>query len=150
METAMKDQKSELKFEQLILAAVRTTDNTPIYVDTQGFDAVSIYLQLGVGGITFDATNKIEFKLYEANAANGSDATPVAEADIIGAPDDAEATGIIRSLVAAHAAADDYWFGYRGSKRYVGLLADFSGTHGAGTAMAAAAVLGHPRNSPTA
>ena len=45
--------------------------------------------------------------------------------------------GIVRALTAAHAAATVQKLGYVGSKRYVKLLADFSGTHGTGTPIAA-------------
>ena len=52
--------------------------------------------------------------------------------------------GIVKSLVAAHATADVTRFGYRGGKRYLKLLADFSGTHGTGTPIAAVVAKGNP------
>jgi len=144
----MREITSQLKFVPLIAAAARATDNTQLWVDRQGYNSMSIEISIGVGGITFDATNKIEFKLYESDDSGGSGATLVAEADLIGVTGSA-ATGIVRSLIAAHAAGAVYQYGYCGAKRYVGLLADFSGTHGTATPMAANAVLGDPRNSPT-
>jgi hypothetical protein len=59
-------------------------------------------------------------------------------------------TGIIKSLIAAHAAAGAYRFGYKGGKRYIRLTADFSGTHGTGTPIAASALLMHGYSQPEA
>ena len=49
-------------------------------------------------------------------------------------------SGIVRALTAAHAAATVQKIGYKGGKRYIKLLADFSGTHGTGTPIAAEVV----------
>jgi hypothetical protein len=40
--------------------------------------------------------------------------------------------------------------GYNGKKRYLKLLADFSGTHGTGTPMSAVAILANPKTKPVA
>lgn len=140
----MRDMASQIKCETLITPAVRTTDSTAVWVDTRGFDSCTIQLILGAGGITFDATDKIEFELYESDD-NGSTSNLVPLADILG--ETGPTAGIVRALTAAQA-ADTYMYGYIGSKRYVALVANFSGTHATGTAMAATAILGHPRNSP--
>ncbi|MGI9159862.1 MAG: hypothetical protein ACR2K1_08935 [Saprospiraceae bacterium] len=144
----MREQVSQLKAVPLIAAAARTTDSTRLWVDRSGYEAVSILLEIGAGGITFDTTNKVEFVLYESDASDGTGATAVAEADLMGVTGSG-ATGIVKSLIAAHATGAAYMYGYRGAKRYIGLLADFSGTHGVATPMAASAILGKPRNSPT-
>lgn len=140
----MKDMASQLKCETLITPAVRTTDNTVIWVDTRGYDSKTVQLILGAGGITFDDSNKIDFELYESDD-NGSTSNLVPLADILG--DTGASAGIIRSLTVAQA-ADTYMYAYIGSKRYLGLSSNFTGTHGTGTAMAATVILGHPRNSP--
>jgi len=57
-------------------------------------------------------------------------------------------SGIIKSLTSAHAAADVYRFGYVGNKRYLKLLADFSGTHGSGTPIAAMVLKGDGFSNP--
>lgn len=144
----MREQLSQLKVTPLIGAVAANADNTRIWVDRANYEALSILLSIGIGGITFDSTNKVEFKLYESDASDGTGATLVAEADLIGASG-AGSTGILKSLVAAHAAAASYLYGYRGNKRYIGLLADFSGTHGTATPISATAIMGKPRNSPT-
>jgi hypothetical protein len=122
--------------------ATLAADNTPAAIDLLGYGAALLLLAIGVGGITFSGTNKIEFKLtHSDDDVTYSDVT---DADVV---KDAYCpatitTGIIRSLVAAHAAATVQKLGYVGGKRYIKLLADFSGTHGTGTPMSAVAVRG--------
>jgi hypothetical protein len=58
--------------------------------------------------------------------------------------------GIVKSLIAAHAAADTTEVGYIGGKRYLKVLADFSGTHGTGHADRGGARQGSPADEITA
>ncbi len=127
-----------------IAPAVLDADNTPAAIDLSNFDAAIIVLQVGVGGITFTTTNKVEFKLTHSD--DDSTYTAVAQEDIKGVT--VATGGIIKSLVAAHAAASLTKVGYHGGKKYLKLLADFGGTHSTGTAMSAVAILGSPRIGP--
>lgn len=124
----------------LIPASVLSADNTPASVDLLGFREATILLHVGVGGITFSGTNKIEFVLTHSD--DDSTYSNVTSDDLILdslAP--ASITGgIVRALIAAHAAATIQKIGYIGGKRYLKLLADFSGTHGTGTPIAAQVV----------
>lgn len=120
--------------------AVIAADNTPAAIDLRDYQAATLMLHIGVGGITFSGTNKIEFVLTHSD----DDATysNVTDDDLV---KDALApatitNGIVRALTAAHAAPTLQKLGYVGGKRYVKLLADFSGTHGTGTAIAATVV----------
>lgn len=142
----MKDIHSDFTRTLAIGAAVLAADNTPPAVDLRGYDAAEILLDIGIGGITFSGTNKIEFKLTHSD----DDVTyaDVTTADMLGVT--VAAGGIIKSLVAAHAAAAVYRYGYKGGRRYLKLLADFSGTHGTGTPIAASVLLGCGHNSPQA
>lgn len=142
----MKDIHSDFTRTLAIGAAVLAADNTPPAVDLRGYDAAEILLDIGIGGITFSGTNKIEFKLTHSD----DDVTyaDVTTADMLGVT--VAAGGIIKSLVAAHAAAAVYRYGYKGGRRYLKLLADFSGTHGTGTPIAASVLLGRGHNSPQA
>ena len=63
---------------------------------------------------------------------------------------DSVSNGIVKALIAAHAAADVTKIGYKGGKRYLKLLADFSGTHATGTPIDAIVVEGHARFAPVA
>lgn len=131
----MKDEYSEASPAVLIGAAALDADNTPAAVDLQGFMACNIEIAVGVGGITFTSTNKVEFTLTHSD--DNSTYTAVTDADMLGVTGITD--GIIKSLVAAHAAAAVYHYGYVGGKRYLKLLANFGGTHAAATPMAAVA-----------
>jgi hypothetical protein len=140
----MKDLHSGLFAATLIGAAVLAADNTPTPIDLQGYDGAEVVLSVGIGGITFSGTNKIEFKLeHSADGASWSDVT---DGDVLGVT--VASGGLIKSLVAAHAAAATYRFGYIGSKRHLRLTADFSGTHGTGTPISAVLMLGRANVQP--
>lgn len=143
----MKDLHSSVLAVQAIGAAVLAADNTPSAIDRQGYGSAEIVLQVGVGGITFSGTNKIEFKLTHSDDDVTYEA--VSAGDVLGADTVGEG-GIIKALKAAHAAEGVYRFGYKGGRRYLKLSADFSGTHGTGTPIAAVALLGHPEVAPVA
>lgn len=142
----MKDIHSDMTVVQAIGAAVLSADNTPAAIDLQGYNAAEIVLAIGVGGITFDATNKIEFKLTHSD--DDSTYVDVTDDDVLGVSSVTD--GIIKALTSAHGTAAAYRFGYRGDKRYLKLLADFSGTHGTGTPVAAMVIKGHGYNQPEA
>lgn len=143
----MKDMHSDLSVASAIDAATLTADSTPTAIDLRGYDAVEIVLAIGAGGITFTSSNKIEFKLTHSD----DDPTyePVTESDVLGV--EAIGTGgVIKALVAAHAQAGVYRCGYVGGKRYLKLLAAFSGTHGTGTPIAGVVIRGHGQINPQA
>ena len=142
----MKDLHSGITLASLIGAATLAADNTPAAVDLQGYQGALIALAVGIGGITFSGTNKIEFVLTHSD--DDSTYTNVTDADMLGVS--GISNGIIKSLTAAHAAPTVSRFGYKGGKRYLKLLADFSGTHGTGTPIAAMAILGAGDSNPQA
>lgn len=132
----------------LIAPAVYAADQASSAVDLRDHSNVELMIAIGVGGITFDATNKVEFKLTHSDVV-GSGYTAVAAKDVIlPAGFTLAAGGIVRSLVAAHAAATVFGFDYVGDKRFVILTADFSGTHATGTALSAHARLSRGRIVP--
>lgn len=144
MGTPVRDLHSNLSSILLIAPASPTSDTTPISVDNRGFGACMIMLYIGIGGITFTTSNKIEF-ILEHSTDNAS-WSPVANSDVMGVT--VATGGIVRSLTAAKAAADIQEMSYVGGLRYVRLTADFSGTHATGTPMFAAAIRGIPSLSP--
>lgn len=125
---------------------VYSADNTPGAVDLRGYAGAALAIQVGVGGISFSGTNKIEFVLTHSD--DGVTYTAVDAADVLGVT--VASGGKVLSLITAHAAADITKMSYIGGKRYVKLLADFSGTHGTGTPICAAWVLGRPERQPVA
>ncbi len=147
------DLKSKIKVVPIQVPAVMTADNTPAAINLGSdnvYKSLTILTHVGAGGITFDASNKIEFKLYHGDTSTFGAAALVGDEDVIMPYGETVSSGIIRSLIAEKAAADTevHAVGYRGKKQYVFLLIDFTGTHGTGTAIAASAILGNPMSGP--
>jgi hypothetical protein len=142
-----KDLVSDFSANVMIASATYSADATPVAIDMAGFEGCQILIEVGAGGITFSGTNKIEFVLTESD--DNSSYSNVAAGDVIHAPQ-AVSSGIVYSLTAAHASATVVRLGYKGTKRYLKLLADFSGTHGTGTPLSAVALLGAPVTGPVA
>ncbi|WP_454917314.1 hypothetical protein [Xanthobacter sediminis] len=129
-----------------IPSATYAADNTPAAVDLAGFQGAGVLIEVGVGGITFSGTNKIEFVLSHSD--DNTTYVPVASADVHGVT--VGAGGIVLALTAEHAAPTVHKVGYKGGKRYLKLLADFSGTHGTGTPLSALVVKAFPASAPVA
>jgi hypothetical protein len=147
----MRDLNSNVKSVPSIVAEALAADNTEVTVDLQGYDSAVVEITVGVGGITFDATNKVEFKLTESNDDSTYNAVDDDDVDLTNSNITTVGTGgIVYSLIAAHAAGTAVNIGYTGNKRYLQLLADFSGTHGVATPIAANIILGNPANGPVA
>lgn len=142
----MRDIASNLKVIQAIGPETLSADNTPIAVDRLGYETLMFAIGVGVGGITFSGTNKIEFVMTHSD--DDTTYANVTDGDVQGVT--GVTNGIVKSLKTAHAAADVTKIGYIGDKRYVKMLADFGGTHGTGTGISVAAVLGNARSLPVA
>lgn len=140
--TPERDSMSSLFAIAAIAAATLAADNTPDAIDLRDYHSATLLLNVGVGGITFSGTNKIEFVLTHSD--DGITYVPVTDDDLLkdGLAPATVANGIVRALTSAHAAATLQKLGYVGGKRFVKLLADFSGTHGTGTPVGALWVRG--------
>lgn len=138
------DMSQTLSADFIIPPATLAADNTPATFAMGNFDSLTVYIQVGVGGITFSGTNKIEFVMTHSD--DDVTFTNVAAADLVGV---ASVTGgIVRALVAAHAAPSATEIGYIGNKPFLRMLADFSGTHGTGTPISVLGVRGRPLRAP--
>jgi hypothetical protein len=149
----MKDIHNQITKRLMLGPASLSADNAPAAFDIQGFRGAALAIAVGIGGITFDGTNKIEFKLSHGDTSTVGSHVAVTDADVdillpTGAKGAVGAGGIVRSLVAAHAAPTVTKVGYRGNKRYLSLLADFSGTHGSPTPIAVMLDLGSAERAP--
>jgi len=140
----MRDPYNNLKVQIAIPAAVLSADNTPAAVDLGDARGAVVEISVGIGGITFSGSNKIEFVLTHSD--DNSTYTAVALADVVGPS--SVTSGIVRSLIAAHAAGSVTKVGYIGRKRYLKMLADFSGTHGAGTPISVNVITSELRTLP--
>jgi len=142
--TPNRDFFAGISLASLIAAAVLTANNTDAAVDMLDFQGATLNIAIGAGGINFTNANKIELVLTHSD--DGVTYIPVTDADVI---KDALApatitNGIVRSLTAAKAAADVQKLGYIGGKRFLQLVATFTGAHATGTPIAATLVLGLP------
>lgn len=129
----MRDLFNKLQAVSVIADATYAADNTPGTLNLAGFNSAMLAISVGVGGITFSTTNKIEFVLTHSN--DDTTYTAVAQSDVQGVT--VTGSGIVLSLIAAHAAQTVTRVGYIGNCQYLKLLADFSGTHGTGTPISA-------------
>jgi hypothetical protein len=129
----MRDLYNKLAAQSVIADATIAADNTPATINLAGFDSAMLAISVGVGGITFTTTNKIEFVLTHSN--DDTTYTAVAQSDVQGVT--VTGAGIVLSLTAIHAAQTVTRVGYIGNCQYLKLMADFSGTHGTGTPISA-------------
>lgn len=131
-----KDIVNSVKTTPALTPAAAITGNAAtngITIDTQGFEGAAIAV---TSGVITDGT--FALKLQEGDASNLSDAADVAAADYnagYGASFAATDDGVTKKL------------GYRGSKRYIRLVATQAGATSGGF-LTALAILGHPRNMP--
>lgn len=143
----MKDLVSVISPAIALAPATYSATASGTIVDRKGFESVTLDLMVGVGGITFDDDDSITFSLQDSD--DGSTFANVETDDLIGddAPDSVS-DGVILTLNSAHTAATVANIGYIGGKRYLQLVATFSGTHDTGTPIAAEMVLGNPEQFP--
>ncbi|MCS0501615.1 hypothetical protein [Ancylobacter mangrovi] len=125
---------------KVAIPPVVVTDNTAqvgSVIDVAGFDSLTFVI---LTGVLADADATFEVLVEEGDVANLSDATAVADRDLIGS----------EALASFTFAADGATrkVGYKGGKRFVRLTVTPSGNAG-NAPMAALAVLGHPKSAPT-
>lgn len=124
-----------------VISPVSVADNTPLVgqiIDRQGYDSLEYLIATGALG---DAAATFTVLLEEGDAADLSDASAVADVDLLGT-----------EALASFTQADDdkvFKLGYIGGKRYTRLTLTPSGNATAAL-ISAVAVLGHPALEPTA
>jgi hypothetical protein len=144
----MFDEASRLKVLDAFtpVAAQAADANGPI-IDCQGYEAVTILVDLGAEGWTLTTSNYVELTMNEGNDSGLSDAAVVPASEQIGAWE-TPASGIFKRIDAPAEAPAVYVIGLKPSKRYVRLTLDFTGTVTGGIPAAAVAVLSHARHQP--
>lgn len=137
-----RDLMNSIHIVPAITPAAARTDNTAIVsaiIDTLGYDSLTWAI---VAGTNTDANATFAVTMDHGDVSNLSDAASVPTASIVGAlaltgfqfDDDGEARKV----------------GYVGSKRYVRLTITPTGNDSGNIFVAAAAILGHPQQGPTA
>jgi len=133
-----------------VLATLDADANGPA-VDTQLYKSVTLGWYVGIGGITFTSTNRLDIVIQESD--DNSAWNEVVADDLIlpyGLTYGTAGSGIVKSYTAAKAAADTVYnlVGYRGKKRYCRLRLEFGGTHSSGTPIEIITLQGHPMHKP--
>ena len=139
----MQDLANNIKLMQSIAPAALDADANGTGVDTQGYENVAIVVDTGVEGITLSSTNKIEFELEHSD--DNSSWSDAESADVNGT---LGSGGLFLTLDDNAESPQISEIEYLGTKRYVRVVANFSGTHGTATPMSAFVILGKPRHAP--
>lgn len=139
----MQDLANNIKLMQSLAPAVRDADANGTGVDIQGYENVAIVVDSGIEGITLSGTNKIEFELEHSD--DDSTYVDASSADVNGT---LGANGLFLTLDDNAESPQISEIEYLGTKRYVRVVANFSGTHGTGTPISAFVILGKPRHAP--
>lgn len=136
---------SNLSVMQALLSQVVTADQDGDGIDTQGFDSVMFAVAVGNSGDTLAAGLNIQLEVEESD--DDTTYTDVADADlqswVAGAND-----GTFALIDAPTEDSAVFLTGYKGSKRYVRLVVNVTGTHTNGTPIGAVAILGHAHLTP--
>lgn len=142
---ALRDLYSSLGVQMAVEPQTFTADGNGDSIDTRGFDSVMLAMAVGASGDTLSSSVKIELELEESD--DDSTWTDVADADLLKA---VSGTNTGTFAVIDDPAEDDavYITGYRGSKRYVRVVVNLTGTHTNGTPIGGVAVLGHAHVTP--
>lgn len=114
------------------------TDTATAWLDTKNFEGALLIAHVGtITGV--DASNYVTPVLQESDTTAAADATAVAAADMIGAFTKIDATSE-DSVVQA--------VGYKGSKRYVRINFDWTGTAVTAALVGAVGIVGLGRTNP--
>lgn len=145
----MKDLKNLIAVSQSIETdlVAATVDANGTGVDLQGFESATILAAVGESNDTLSGSVKIELEVEESD--DDSTYTDVADADLIGYVDGTN-DGTFAVIDAATEDQRAYIAGYIGSKRYIRVVVNVTGTHTNGTPIGAFVIKSHSRQNPPA
>jgi hypothetical protein len=104
-----------------------STDVNGAIVDVSGFNDLFFVVNIGANGGTLNGSNKLDLKILHGDVADLSDGVAITETGLVGGFT-IEAGGIFATIDAGGEASATYKVAYTGSKRYVRLVADVTGT----------------------
>lgn len=140
----MRDLEARLDCAISLNAANRTADANGTGVDLRGYDGALVVAVVGAEGDTLSGSVNIAFELEESD--DDSTYTDVAAADILGGTGGANGQfALIDDNAEAPAV---HKVSYVGSKRYIRVVDNRTGTHTTGTPTAAIVVRGYPARQP--
>lgn len=140
----MKDMKNTHSVVASLAAANRTADANGTGVDLKGYEGALVVAIVGAEGDTLGASDLISLELEESD--DDSTYTDVAVADRLDAV--GGSSGQFALIDAAAEAPAVHVCSYIGSKRYIRVVDNRTGTHTNGTPTSAVVVRGHARHNP--
>lgn len=143
----MRDIHHNIKTVQTLDPAVTTAARAGAPVDRQGFEAVEHIVLFGASGDTLSSTLKTDVKVEASE--DGTNWSPVTDARLTSGVA-VTAAGIFATVDAAAKAQMAYRVGYVGNARYSRVSLVLTGTHAAGTPVAALALLNKANVKPVA
>tara|TARA_R100001440_G_C2516160_1_gene118430 strand:- start:1150 stop:1599 length:450 start_codon:yes stop_codon:yes gene_type:complete len=143
----MMDLANNLIAVQSLAPAVRTADANGTGVDLQGFEGAMAIFDIGAEGDTLSGSVKIDVKL-EHSDDDSSYSAVTSSSDVTDGSVDSN--GVWATFDDNTEAPAVVGIGYVGGKRYVRVVADFTGSHSNGTPVSAMIVKGFARHSENA
>ena len=143
----MKDLANNISIIQSIAPVVGSSDTNGTGVDLQFFESATAVVDTGVEGDTLSSSVKIDFKLEDSD----DNSTFTAVTSSLHVTDGSvDSNGIFLTLDANAETPQVTSIGYVGGKRYLRVVADFTGTHSNGTPIAATIIKGSARHNTDA
>jgi hypothetical protein len=141
----LRDLVSNLKKVSSLVPAVRNSDTNGAAIDTQGYGSAAVLVHFGDSADTLSGTNKIEVEMEHSD--DNSSWSDCADADL--------STSVVATntgtMALIDAPAEDQtaiMVGYKGSKRYIRPVLNFSGTHTTGIPCGAVGLLSDAQLAP--
>lgn len=143
----LRDLVSHIKLASTLLPANRTADANGVSVDCQGYHSAMAVAHIGAPGDTLSGSLKIEMELQHSD--DGTTFAACADADL-SAPVVGTNTGTFAVIDAGGKASQAYKVGYKGTKRYLRVVHNITGTHSVGTPTSALVELASAAQQPVA
>ena len=140
----MKDLRSNISVVQTIAPVAGAADADGATVDLQGYESCTFVINMGIEGITLSGSNKIEIELEESTD-NSTWTNVTASTSVIGATPNSD--GKVATFDDNAETPSVATVAYIGDKRYVRVIANFSGTHGTATPYSVTAIRGSARHN---
>jgi hypothetical protein len=138
---------SNVGYSLLMAPANKTADANSTGLDLQNCDDATLVFAVGAIGDTMTGSNKLELEVQESD--DNSTFTAVADTDLTKVVTGATNTGTVASFTSGTTGQNAvYMTGYKGNKRYVRGVANFSGTISVGTVVGVLGLTGMNRNQP--
>lgn len=148
----MRDIADNVKVVAALVPVVATADTDGVDIDLQGFNSAMLILNIGIEGDTLSGSVKFDFILQDApddGAGSADTYVNVTDNNIVNYGT-VDSSGIFLTVDADGEIPAITRIGYVGTKRFIRLKIDATGTHSNGTPMGCVAVLGNPLLAPVA